>query len=138
MKELVLFAHALSDTTRWRILMLVRNEALCVGELADVLGMPLSSVSSHVQVLRRSDLLASERREKWIYYRLDRKYCGLVGRIGDFFTQTSAPDQVLAEDQEKCRRRVDERTRSCCPSPQALAGRAGRSKVLISIRKLQP
>ena len=131
MEEIVRFAHALGDTTRWRILTLVRNEALCVCELADVLGMPQSSVSSHLQVLRRAGLLASERREKWMYYRLERKYRGLLERIDAFFSPgggEGAGDPVLADDQRKCRERVDERARSCCPAPVALAGRAKISK----------
>ena len=50
----VAFFRALSDETRWRIVRLVMDRALCVCELADILGMPQSSVSSHVQVIRKA------------------------------------------------------------------------------------
>lgn len=124
MEKIVRFAHALADATRWRIVALVRNEALCVCELADVLAMPQSSVSSHLQVLRRADLLACERREKWIYYRLERKYRGLIERMEGAFTTAGEPDKVLAGDQLKCRERLEERARSCCPAPRVLASRS--------------
>ena len=50
MPNAVAFNRALADPTRWRIVRLVSDHALCVCELADILDMPQSSVSSHVQV----------------------------------------------------------------------------------------
>jgi ArsR family transcriptional regulator len=67
MTNIVSFSRALGDATRWRIVRLVLDEALCVCELADILEMPQSSVSSHVQVIRRAGLLVSEKCEKWTY-----------------------------------------------------------------------
>ena len=43
MNDPVLFAQALADETRWRILRLVFAEALCVCELADILQLPQST-----------------------------------------------------------------------------------------------
>lgn len=48
MSSVVTFSRALADATRWRIVRLVMADALCVCELADILKMPQSSVSSHV------------------------------------------------------------------------------------------
>ncbi|RYD17419.1 MAG: ArsR family transcriptional regulator, partial [Verrucomicrobiaceae bacterium] len=61
MTDIVTFSRALADPTRWRIVRLVMDDALCVCELADILEMPQSSVSSHVQVIRKAGLLESEK-----------------------------------------------------------------------------
>jgi ArsR family transcriptional regulator len=71
MTDLVTFTRTLGDVTRWRIIRLVKVEALCVCELADILEMPQSTVSSHVQILRKTGLLESEKCEKWTYFRIE-------------------------------------------------------------------
>ena len=134
MQEITSFAHALSDPTRWRILQLVLDEALCVCELADILGMPQSSVSSHLQVIRRADLLASERCEKWVYYRLERKYRGLLLELGKFFAVSPATDSTLRSDGRKSAKRLQERERSCCPGPRLLASGASRADLLKPLK----
>ncbi len=121
MKELVAFAHALSDTTRWRIIELVADEALCVCELADILEMPQSSVSSHLQVIRRAGLLDSERCEKWIYYRLGAEKKDLVLVVREQFAASIDADTAIARDARRAKRRLAEREKSCCPGPRTLA-----------------
>jgi len=121
MNELVDFGQALADETRVRILHLVKGEALCVCELADILRMPQSSVSSHIQVIKRAGLLASERCEKWIYYRLETRYVRLLVALGEFFNV--AKGAVLAGDSRRAVIRLAERAESCCPGPKRLAGR---------------
>lgn len=121
MDALVRFAHALADETRVRILHLMAEEALCVCELADILEMPASSVSSHVQVIRQAGLLASERCEKWIYYRLERKYRSLFATLAKFFALPA--DAVLRADARRTKARLAVREESCCPGPKKLGSR---------------
>ncbi len=85
MRELIAFTHALADETRWRLLRLLFDEPLCVCELADILELPQSSASSHLQILRRAALLESERRGKWIYYRVARARRPLLKQLSDTF-----------------------------------------------------
>lgn len=139
MRSLVQFSQALADETRWRIVQLVFDEALCVCELAGILRMPQSSVSSHLQVIRKAGLLEDERCEKWIYYRLDRRYRALIARLRDFFGVSPSMDSVLGEDAARARRRLARRAESCCPGPRRLAGRAGgRAGVAAAKADLQP
>jgi ArsR family transcriptional regulator, arsenate/arsenite/antimonite-responsive transcriptional repressor len=121
MRAIVAFAHALADPTRWRIIQLVLDEAMCVCELADILGMPQSSVSSHLQVVRKAGLLASERCEKWVYYRVDPRFHGLLVELGTTFAASASVDRVLRLDARKAQRRLTQREQSCCPRPKALA-----------------
>lgn len=123
MKNLVAFAHALADETRWRIVQLLGSEALCVCELADILKMPQSTISSHVQVIRKAGLLESERCEKWIYYRIAPSHRPMILALGKFFEVSPVTDAVLRGDARNTVKRLAERADSCCPRPKTLAGR---------------
>ncbi len=115
--NIVTFSRALADPTRWRIIRLVREDALCVCELADILEMPQSSVSSHVQVIRKAGLLESEKCEKWTYFRIGPNYRELVGILDKFF---ESEDAVLKSDAARARARLAIRETSCCPGPKSL------------------
>ncbi|WP_367873973.1 ArsR/SmtB family transcription factor [Luteolibacter sp. Populi] len=109
--------RALGDSTRWRIVRLVACDALCVCELADILGMPQSSVSSHVQIIRKAGLLESEKCEKWTYFRIEARHLKLLRLL-----ETEAvPDRVWATDDKKTIQRLAQREGSCCPGPKRLA-----------------
>jgi ArsR family transcriptional regulator, arsenate/arsenite/antimonite-responsive transcriptional repressor len=125
MKDLVTFSRALADSTRWRIVRLVMNDALCVCELADILEMPQSSVSSHVQIIRKAGLLESEKCEKWTYFQIHRDYRKLIQSLVKFFEQPS--DSVLEADCIRCANRLAERESSCCPGPRVLAPKKSKS-----------
>ncbi len=121
MRNVITTARALGDETRWRIVRLVTDDALCVCELADILGMPQSSVSSHVQVIRKAGLLESEKREKWTYFRIAREFLPLVRSLSRFFAREEA--SFFPDDPAKAAKRLHERENSCCPRPKQLASR---------------
>jgi ArsR family transcriptional regulator len=121
MTNVVTFTRALGDATRWRIVRLVMEQALCVCELADILGMPQSSVSSHVQVLRKAAMLESERCEKWTYFRIDARFLKLIRDLERFFEDAGA--EAWAGDAAKAAARLAEREESCCPGPKKLIPR---------------
>jgi ArsR family transcriptional regulator len=117
MSNAVSFFRAVADETRWRIVRLVMDRALCVCELADILGMPQSSVSSHVQIIRKAGLLESETCGKWTYFRIGRGQLPLLKAILKQF-----PDaESHAADAEKAEARLARRETSCCPGPVKLA-----------------
>jgi ArsR family transcriptional regulator len=124
MSDVVMFSKALADSTRWRILHLVMEEALCVCELADILGMPQSSVSSHVQVIRKAGLLEGEKCEKWTYFRVRSGFRKLLRDIEKAFPYPAAGQ--LADDAASSVRRLEIRKGSCCPGPRKLVSRPGK------------
>lgn len=66
------FYKCLSDDTRLCILLLVQQKKeLCVCELVDALALSQPKISRHLALLRNAHLLIDERREKWVYYRLN-------------------------------------------------------------------
>ena len=120
MRTAITFAHALADETRWRIIHLVFEEALCVCELADVLGLPQSTLSSHLKVIQKAELLACERRGKWMFYRVKPAFHPLLKTLWKHFASSSLTDPVLARDARMARSRLTQREKNCCPSPQVL------------------
>ena len=73
MKELdpVSRLKALADPTRLRILALLGEEELSVGELTTILGMTQSRVSGHLAVLRDAELVRDRRQGTSAFYSLD-------------------------------------------------------------------
>jgi ArsR family transcriptional regulator len=121
MESIIAFAQALGDQTRWRIVQLIADQPMCVCEIADILQMPQSSVSSHVQVIKKAGILDSERCEKWIYYRVAQNYRHLLLKLSEFFEVFPATDPVLQGDKKRAAKRLAERDESCCPLPHGLA-----------------
>lgn len=120
MKNIVIFSQALADETRWRILQLIFDEPMCVCELADILEMPQSSVSSHIQVIKRAGILDHERCGKWIYYRVTQAYRHFFLKMYEFFEVSPALDPLFQKDSRKAQERMALRDQSCCPLPSSL------------------
>lgn len=92
---------------------------MCVCELADILEMPQSSVSSHVQIIRKAGLFESERCGKWTYFRIDRRARKLIEQLVKF--QNVEPDALLSADAKRAAIRLQQREDSCCTGPHLLA-----------------
>lgn len=121
MSDVVTIARALADPTRWRIVRMAMEEALCVCELADILGMPQSTVSSHVQIIRKAGLLESEKCEKWTYFRIIPRFRKLLLAMEEQFP--GMKDQCQ-KDAGALTERLSEREQSCCPRPKHLVSKS--------------
>ncbi|MEO5913119.1 MAG: metalloregulator ArsR/SmtB family transcription factor [Luteolibacter sp.] len=121
MEKIISFSRALADSTRWRIVRLVLDDALCVCELADILEMPQSSVSSHVQIIRKAGLLEGEKCEKWTYFQIHRDYRKLIQSLSKFFAESDGA--ILKTDAKRSIQRLAKRENSCCPGPKTLSVR---------------
>jgi ArsR family transcriptional regulator, arsenate/arsenite/antimonite-responsive transcriptional repressor len=62
--------RAFSDRTRLRILHLLADGEVCVGDLVTVLRLPQPTVSRHLSYLRRAGLVTVRRDASWMYYAL--------------------------------------------------------------------
>lgn len=65
--------QALPSATRPRILLVLRDGALSVCQIAAVLGVPASTISSHLADLRRAGIVGEERRGRFDWYALHRR-----------------------------------------------------------------
>ncbi|HBQ84906.1 MAG TPA: transcriptional regulator [Syntrophomonas sp.] len=72
--DLVVILKALSDENRLRILNLLRNERLCVGELETVLNMTQSNVSRHLIKLRNIEMITQQKKAQWVYYQINHSF----------------------------------------------------------------
>jgi len=70
--ELVEIYRCLCDETRLRILHLLAQGPLCVCHFQSILNLPQVAISKHLAYLRRGGLVASQRHEQWMIYRLTK------------------------------------------------------------------
>ena len=73
-QELALLFKAVADPVRLRLLSLIAchdGGESCVCDLLDAFDMTPPSVSYHLKILREAELISSERRGTWIYYRVN-------------------------------------------------------------------
>jgi ArsR family transcriptional regulator, arsenate/arsenite/antimonite-responsive transcriptional repressor len=68
--DIVDILKTLADENRLRILNLLRNGKLCVCDIESVLGIKQSNTSRHLNRLKVAEIIASEKKSQWVYYRL--------------------------------------------------------------------
>lgn len=62
---------ALSDSARREILELLKNGPLSAGEIAGNFDMTQATVSYHLKILKKADLIRENRQKNFIYYELN-------------------------------------------------------------------
>ncbi len=72
--ETVLFAKALADETRQRIMKLCCCNPLTVGELVEQMAVTQPTVSHHLAILRNADLVIVEKRGRYVLYQLNQRH----------------------------------------------------------------
>jgi DNA-binding transcriptional ArsR family regulator len=68
--ELETFFSALGDATRLKMLRLIDDEELCSCEVMAALELTQPTTSHHLGILERAGLLTSNRRGKWVFYKI--------------------------------------------------------------------
>jgi DNA-binding transcriptional ArsR family regulator len=74
--------QALSDATRVRIVSVLLDTELCVGDIADSLEMSQSAISHQLRTLRELHLVRTRREGKQIFYTLDDDHVADLFRRG--------------------------------------------------------
>lgn len=62
---------ALNDATRREILELLKEKDLSAGEIADAFNISKPSISHHLDILKRADLITSEKNGQYIFYSIN-------------------------------------------------------------------
>lgn len=105
--------RAMADPTRVRILHLLREGPLCVGDLVSVLNLSQPKVSRHLACLRRARLVEDEKRGLWCFYRLTAARPGFHQKVLELLDAAVAEVQEAAADVSALRKL---RTKGgCCP-----------------------
>jgi ArsR family transcriptional regulator len=115
MEELISIAKALSDPSRVRILVALRECELCVCELCDSLAMTQSTLSTHLKVIRQAELVSARKEGKWMYYRIAPDAEGLLDQLFQSFSSALKKDPLLSRDAKNLKDRLRLRNGdSCC------------------------
>ncbi|MGC9456348.1 MAG: metalloregulator ArsR/SmtB family transcription factor [Halothiobacillaceae bacterium] len=111
MKPETLF-QTLSDRTRLRTLMLLdAAPALCVCHIQALLGLPQSTISRHLSLLRERAVVTDTRRGTWVIYRISEDLppwaAEVIGIARREWQQTEEGGNLLEQarsiyDQEVC------------------------------------
>lgn len=62
---------ALNDATRREILMMLKEKDLTAGEISDKFKISKPSISHHLDILKRADLVTSEKKGQYITYSIN-------------------------------------------------------------------
>ena len=108
------FYKCLADETRLRSIILIqREQELCVCELMAALDETQPKVSRHLALLRRDGLLTDRRQGQWVYYKINSQ---LPQWAVNVITETSQSNgEFIAENLTKLQQMGDRPERqSCC------------------------
>ena len=72
------FFKIMGDNTRLKILIVLIHNKYCVNEIADIIGLSQSAVSHQLKVLRKSKLVKTTRKGRYIYYSLDDEHVDTI------------------------------------------------------------
>jgi ArsR family transcriptional regulator, arsenate/arsenite/antimonite-responsive transcriptional repressor len=103
---------AFSDPTRLRILHLLRDGELCVGDLVTILDLPQSTISRHLAYLRRSTLVETRKSGLWMYYSLAPTKSEFHRKLLDCLTACFGDVPDLKKDAARARKL--KKSGGCC------------------------
>ena len=85
MIDLVRIFHALSNSIRVDILLIISNKNLTAGEIASHFKLEKATISYHLSLLEMSKLITSSRHKNYIYYSINRDtFVEVIGWLDKF------------------------------------------------------
>ncbi|WP_418178703.1 ArsR/SmtB family transcription factor [Aliarcobacter lanthieri] len=73
---------AFADTTRIKIISVLKEEELCVGAISELLNMSQSAISHQLKALKNAKIIKSKKLGKWVYYSLDDDHIKRIYDMG--------------------------------------------------------
>jgi ubiquinone/menaquinone biosynthesis C-methylase UbiE/DNA-binding transcriptional ArsR family regulator len=116
----------LADTTRLRLLHLLRGEELSVAELQEVLDMGQSRISTHLGLLRQGGLVVDRRDGKRSFYALAKDLPESSVQLLAAAWQATTAEPEVAADRQNLRRILERRRRQSEQYFNEVAGRLGK------------
>lgn len=99
--DLVQILKALGDENRIRILNILKDGDLCVGEIEHILGMTQSNVSRHLNKLSSLKIIAYEKKAQWIFYKINESILKMYPFIKEMIDVELSKIQQCVEDCKK-------------------------------------
>ena len=105
MHEILSITKAMSDETRVRALLSLKDGELCLCQIIEVLGLAPSTVSKHMNVLQQARLVERRKQGKWCFYRLaDSKEGPAAKRALAWIIAELRDSPTITRDVEKIRK----------------------------------
>jgi ArsR family transcriptional regulator len=92
---------AAGESTRLRILNLLRFGKICVGDLQFVLGVPQATVSRHLSILRSSGLVSDSRQGTRVVYSFSQTATPQTEALHELLDKCCPHDEVMWADFER-------------------------------------
>ena len=99
--ELIQILKAISDETRVRILNLLTNGELCVGEIEYLLNINQSNASRHLSALKNASLITYEKNAQWIYYSIHKETLEKHSFIRELLENELSQLDLFTKDKER-------------------------------------
>ncbi len=111
-----------SDHTRLRILRLLEDGPLCVGDIVDILCAPQTTISRHLAYLRRCGFVKAQQHGLWMFYELAAAGNALHVKLLECLATCA---ELLPEAKaDVARARAVRRAGGCCPDGRRLMERS--------------
>ena len=88
--DCVEFCRALADDTRQKILVMLLEEELCVGDIVEAFYMSQPTISHHLGILKQFNLVTSRKEGKQVFYAINRD--NVVECCGQLMAKFDATD----------------------------------------------
>ena len=102
--DILAVLKALSDETRIRIVNVLRKDVLCVCDLEKILNISQSNASRHLTVLRRAQLVTSEKKAQWVYFSLNQHLIDAHPFLQEILANELEPVAILRTDLDRWKR----------------------------------
>ena len=118
--------RAFADHTRVRILRLLQDGPLCVGDLVDILRAPQPTVSRHLAYLRRAGFVDARQHGLWVFYELTSAQGELHAKLLECLA-VCVPQLPEIKGDLRLAGRV-RRSGGCCPEGRRLMEQSRRGR----------
>jgi ArsR family transcriptional regulator len=99
MRNFMNITKALSDATRIRVLLALRQQELCACQITELFGLAQSTMSKHFYLLRQAGLVDSRKEGRWVHYALPgRNAPRTVREALQWVERSLADDPRVVED----------------------------------------
>ena len=102
--DLIEIFKALGDENRIRIFNLLIRGELCVCEIETVLDITQSNASRHLNKLKTSGIITSEKKSQWVYYRINNKFIEENNLLYEFIKNKMVEKIQLKRDIERLKK----------------------------------
>jgi ArsR family transcriptional regulator len=98
-----LLFRAFADRTRLRILHLLKQREMCVGDVVKILRVPQPTASRHLRYLRKAGLTVTRSEGQWRYYALAPRRGALHGSLIRCLGECFADVPEIKEDARRAK-----------------------------------